>query len=92
MSRVSHQSRLSVNYDDNEMIPRAIHRSLGIYLTAEENPQIGDCLMNGVQPVIASNQVPRLASVGSHNTSGKEKEGKDESSICPAVHGAAGFF
>jgi hypothetical protein len=22
---------------DNEMIPRAVHRSLGIYLTAEEN-------------------------------------------------------
>ena len=33
---------------DNEMIPVAVHRSPGIYLTTEENhgkPQLGDSLM-----------------------------------------------
>ena len=41
--RVSRQSRLSAN--DNELIPGAVHNSLGIYLIAEENPgkpQLGD--------------------------------------------------
>ena len=36
---------------DNEMIPGAVHRSPGIYHTAEENPrkpQLGDCLMKGL--------------------------------------------
>ena len=36
---------------DNEMIPRTVHRSPGIYLTAEENlgkPQLGDRLMKGL--------------------------------------------
>ena len=33
-------SRLSViDKDDNEMIPRTVHRSLGIYLAAEEKPK-----------------------------------------------------
>ena len=44
MPLVSHQSRLSANKDDNEMIPEAWYRSLGIYVIAEENPgkpQIG---------------------------------------------------
>ena len=39
-------SRLSVNYKgDNDMLPEAVHRYPGIYLTAEEspgNPQLGD--------------------------------------------------
>ena len=43
------QSRLSVNdKGDNEMIPAAVHRSPGIYLTAEEipgKPQLRDLLM-----------------------------------------------
>ena len=37
--------------DDNEMIMGAVHRSPGIYLTAEENtrkPQLGDRLMKGL--------------------------------------------
>ena len=36
---------------DNEMIPVAVHRSPGIYFTAEENPrkpQLGDRLMKGL--------------------------------------------
>ena len=35
---------------DNEMMPGAVHRSPGIYLSAEENPgesQLGDRLMKG---------------------------------------------
>ena len=38
LPRVSRQSRISANdKSDNEMIPRAVQRSPGIYLTAEEN-------------------------------------------------------
>ena len=43
------------------MIPGAVDRSLGIYLTAEENPgkpQLGDRLMKAVRPVIDSNGGP----------------------------------
>ena len=43
--RVSRQSRLSTNDKDAEIIPRDVHRSPGIYFTAEENPgkpQLGD--------------------------------------------------
>ena len=43
---------------DKEIIPGAVHRSLGIYLTAEENPvkpQLGDHVMKVVRLVIASN-------------------------------------
>ena len=59
--------------DDNEMIPGAVHRSPGIYLSAEENP--GDRLIKAVRAVIASIGVPNLQIrlVGSHNTSGMEK-------------------
>ena len=69
---------------DDEMILGAVHRSPGICLTAEENsrkPQLGGRLMKGdVRPVIASNGVPflQMSSVGSHSTSGREKEGKKE--------------
>ena len=45
---MSRQSRRSDNDKGvNEMIPGAVHRSLDIYLTAEENPgklQLGDRL------------------------------------------------
>ena len=37
--RVSRQSHLSVNNVGNEMIPGAVHRSPGIYVTAEENSE-----------------------------------------------------
>ena len=65
---------------DNETIPGAVHKSPGICLTAEENPgipQIGEKSDEGtVRPVIASNGVPfiKIRSVGSHSTSGREKE------------------
>ena len=59
LSRVSRQSSLLPNdKGDNEMIPGAVHRSPGIYHTAEENagkPQLGDHLMKAVIPAIASN-------------------------------------
>ena len=46
LPRVSCQSRLSANdTGENNMIPRAVFRYPGIYLTAEENPgkpQLGD--------------------------------------------------
>ena len=52
------QSRLSANdKGDNEAKPGAVHRSPGIYLIAEENPeksQLGDRLVKAVQPLIAS--------------------------------------
>ena len=41
LPRVSRQSRLSANdKGNNEMIPGAVHRSHGIYLTAEKTPGI----------------------------------------------------
>ena len=46
LPRVSRQSRLTANEDsDNDMIPGAVHRYPGIFLTAVENsgmPQLGD--------------------------------------------------
>ena len=42
---------------DNEMIPRVVHRSPGIYPMAEEN-QVEDRLMKAVRGVIASNGFP----------------------------------
>ena len=48
---------------DNQMIPGAVHRSLDIYLTTEENPgkpQLGDNLMNAVRTVFASKGVSYL--------------------------------
>ena len=49
LSRVSHQSHLSTNdNDDNEMISGAVHRSPDIYLTAKkpENQNYGTFLAN----------------------------------------------
>ena len=48
------------NDKDNEMILGAVHRSPGIYLSAEENPgnpQVGDHLMKAVLSVISSDGV-----------------------------------
>ena len=58
---------------------RAMHRSLGILLTAEENPgklQVGNRLIKSVRSIIASTEVPyfQMTSIGSHITSGKEDE------------------
>ena len=71
---------------DNEMILGAVHRSPCICLTAEENlrkPQLSSRRPSdeeALRPVIASNRVPFLQiwSVGSHSTSGREKEGIKE--------------
>ena len=61
------------------MILGDVHRSLGICLTAEENPRKTSARrssMKAVGSVIASNGVPylQMRSVGSHSTSGREKE------------------
>ena len=69
------------------MVLGAVHRSPGICLTAEENPrkpQLGDRLMKGLcGQVIASNEVPflKIRSVGSHNTSRREKEGIKDKNV-----------
>ena len=69
---------------DNEMIPGAVYRSSGICLTAEENyeePQLGDRLMKGLCDQSSPQMgVPflQMRSVGSHSTSGREKEGNKE--------------
>ena len=45
---VSSVTSVANHKGDNEMIPEAVHRSPGICLTAEENPekpQLGDCPM-----------------------------------------------
>ena len=76
---MSRQSRVSTNdKGDNKMIPEAVHSSPVIYITSEENP--GDSLMKAVWPLIASNGVPylQMRSVGSHSTSGREKEGNKD--------------
>ena len=66
---------------DNEMILGTVHRSPGICLTAEENPrkpQLRDRLMKG--PCDQSS--PQMRSVGSHSTSGRDKEGIKERTGC----------
>ena len=75
---MSLQSRPSANdRGNNKMIQGPVHR-----FTAEENTgksQLGDLLMKAVRPAIASNGgVPyhQMTSVGSHSTSGMEKDGK----------------
>ena len=54
----------------------------GAWPTDEENPgkpQLGNPFMNAVRRLISSSRVSylQMSSVGSHNTSGWEKEGKD---------------
>ena len=68
--------------DDNKMIPWAVHSSPGICLRAEEK-ELGDRLMKAMRPAIASNGVPclQMRSVGSHSSSGLEKEGKDRANF-----------
>ena len=62
---------------DNEMIPKAVQRSLGICLTAVENMgKPSD--ERAMWPVFASNGIPsfQMRSVGLHCTSGREREGE----------------
>jgi hypothetical protein len=66
------------------MLPGDSYRSPG--LTAEENPgkpQLKDRLMKAVPPVMSLNGVPylQMRSVGSHSTSGREKEGMGRSLV-----------
>ena len=54
-----------------------------LLLCPKENrgkPQLGNCLMKAVRPLIASNVVPylRMRSLRSHSTTGKEKDVKKE--------------
>jgi hypothetical protein len=74
LPRISRQSRLSVNNEgDNEMIPRTVHRSSGIYLrkSAAKRPS-----MEAGRPVIASNGTAyfQIRSVGSHRALGSVKK------------------
>ena len=51
--------------DDNERIPRTVHRSPGIFLLAEENlgkPQLGDHLING----LCDQSLPQMGSLSSY--------------------------
>ena len=71
-------SIISASDKEDEMIPEAVH---GICLTPEENHgklHLGDHLIKGIRPVIASNGVPyfQMSSIESHSISGREKEGK----------------
>ena len=71
--------------DDNEMILGAVHRSPGIFLTAEENPrkpQLGDRLMKGLcdqsSPQMGSLSSNEVGRISQHIKKGEEmKEGKD---------------
>ena len=61
LPRVSCQSHLWDNDESGQVKPGPVHRSPGIYLTAEENPeiiQLGDRLMKTMRPATASNGVP----------------------------------
>ena len=76
---------LANDKDDNGMILGAVNRSPGICLIAEVKPQLETSASRlsdegAVRPVIASNGVPflQMRSVGSHGTSGREKEGIKE--------------
>ena len=59
-----HISHVSANdKDDNEMILGAVHRSLGIYLTAVENPRkpwLRDHLMKAVWGPLPPNDIGRV--------------------------------
>ena len=68
---------------DNEMKPEAANRSPGIYLTGEEKSRKTSAWrpsMKTVDLFIASNgdSCPQMSSVGSHSSSGRQKQGKEE--------------
>ena len=80
-----HVSHVSANDKDaNEMILGTAHRSPGISLKTEKKGRKTSARrppMKAVRPVITSNAVPSLQmrSIGPHSMSGREKEGKKES-------------
>ena len=65
---------------DNEMIPGSVHRSPGMYLTAEENPQLGNRITKAVRSAIVTNGVLYLQMrlVGSHSTPGRKVKRKEQ--------------
>ena len=92
LPRVSSHSRLSVNdMDDNEMIPGAVHRAPGIQLRLRKVPEIcsQETVCRRLQLVIASNGVAyvQTRSVGTHITSGREKEGNEERIVVGSLDG-----
>ena len=68
------QSRLSANNKGhNEMIPEAVHRSPGVYLTAEENPR---------KPQLGALQSNEVGGIAQHaRKRGRRKGRKDQSLI-----------
>ena len=74
---VASVTSVAINNGDNEIIPEAVHRSPGTCLNAEENSARRQSDKGAVRPIIASNGVHflQMRSVGSHSTSGREKEG-----------------
>ena len=89
--RVSRQSRLSANDKGvNKMILGTLNRSPGICLQLRKalKTSARKLWMKTVWPVIASNGGPyfQMMSVGSHSTSGKQKEGKKERTA--RIHGS----
>ena len=79
-SQVLHQSHLWDNVNgDNEVKPRAVHVSPGIYLTAQENsgkPELGEPLKALRPHSYISNVVfyLQMRLVGSHSTSWRREE------------------
>ena len=61
---MSLQSRRSANDKDDEMISRSVHKSPGIYLTAEENPgqsELGEISHRFKWDPLLPNEVGRIA-------------------------------
>ena len=75
-----------ISKGDNEMIPGAVCRFLEIYLMDEENsgkPQLEDCLMISVRPIITPSGVPylQMRSVISLYMSGEERRKKETTGV-----------
>jgi hypothetical protein len=90
LSRVSSQSRLSANdKGDNEMMPRAVHRSPDTYLKGEQNK--GEHLLGGYTTrhrlkwgFLPPNEVGRIAQNVTKGKGRKERENNPKT----ADHGA----
>ena len=85
LSCLKFNTKISI-HKTNDKSDHGVKPGAGICLTVEENPrkpQIGDHLLRVVLPVIASNGVPclQMKSLGFHNTSGREKEGKKQTNF-----------
>ena len=78
LPRVSRQS--ANDKGDNEIYRVMCTDNLAFVLRLRKTPEQGGRLMKVVRPFIASNGVPyiQMRSVGSHSTSGREKNGRTE--------------